>query len=73
VTQQAAHRDELTDVIRGVIDCEDDLSQYGLSGSGRSSREQIAARIRNQPLEGAAILLELRDTGVPRSAGGRRR
>ncbi len=39
VPQQAAHRDELTNVISVVIGCKDELSEYGLTASRRSSRE----------------------------------
>ena len=69
----AAKRDDLPDVVRGVIGGEEEFAQIGLIGAVRNRGDELDLRARGEPLERLAVAPELRNRFGPGRAVRRRR
>ncbi len=69
--EQAAEQDELAEVIRIMVGCQQRFAEDGLSRAVRDARGEIRFRAGYELLQGAAIAQECADAAVPR--GGARR
>src|SRR5271168_768278 len=70
--EQAAHKDELAEVVGIVVCREQGLAQDGLAGAVRDAREQVRFRVGDEFAHGFAVAEEGADAFLPGCAVGRR-